>query len=196
VARIPLESFAYVVGKLDLRVAEAESEQLSSSTSVKLHPDYSPETGYSDIAVVKLKDSLCFNKYVQPIRIADRSQRHSGKSLLHKCTNTNFDFQVTINSYSPVFHSLGDAKVSGWGYTLVKTGKNTEAEEDAERAYKRVLEETTVQIMDKEACRKHYAEDLGSRGFAKHPTILCAGHKAGGQDACTGISGVNRLSWA
>ena len=78
VVRIPDDLFAYVFGKNDLTELEGESEQLSSAMSVTLHEEYSPDTGYNDIAVVKLVDSLCLSKYVQPLRIGERGTVHSG----------------------------------------------------------------------------------------------------------------------
>ncbi len=91
--------------------------------------------------------------------------------------------------------SAGEAGVSGWGSTVVKTGSHGSSDtHESELSYRRVLQTTNVHIMPKDECRSFYAKDKGVKGYANHPSMLCAGYHPGGQDTCSGKGSMSYAS--
>lgn len=64
--RTKVTDYAFLMGKTELRQNE-KYEYLTSALSVHVHPYYDPRTYLNDIAIFKLKDSVCYNEGIQPI---------------------------------------------------------------------------------------------------------------------------------
>jgi secreted trypsin-like serine protease len=79
--RIPVDQFVFAFGKEDLTKREEGTEALSVASSLKLHEGFTPESGYNDIAIVRLDQPLCFTKWIQPLRIGDPNREDFGTDI-------------------------------------------------------------------------------------------------------------------
>jgi len=68
----------FVAGKTNFLKPEP-GEALSLAKSIVVHPGYTSKFGVNDVAIIKLKVPLCFNKYIQPIPLTQPGVVPTGK---------------------------------------------------------------------------------------------------------------------
>ena len=86
-----------MAGKTDLTRMEA-SEQLSKAKSITTHPQYNPNEGQYDAAIIKLSVPLCFDDFVQPIPLAPPGMSPTGNP---QSSTTN---GLTLNRINFIFN--------------------------------------------------------------------------------------------
>ena len=61
-------NYDLIVGEHNFKFDEG-NEQIGYPAKIIIHPSYSPQVYIGDIAIVKIKKNLKYNRYIQPISI-------------------------------------------------------------------------------------------------------------------------------